>query len=410
MRGAGRVVVTLIVLAAVACGEKPDGSVAEKDILYFRTPNGVAVLAAGAGEAPTSTDGVPSTDWSSVVLADSRPSGTDVAAFDVRGGDVQWSRSIEGLGRLQVKVVSEKAEMVALAPIRQRYYSLGRSKTTLVVAGRKTEPRAIDLDGNYEPEAFSTDGNSVFLLEYLPPRNPTSYRVRRLDLSTEEVLGVYSVDAELQEAMRGTARIQAMSPDGKFLYTLYTTGGGRLGPRRAFIHVLNLEELWAHCIDLPPQFGQGQEPEIAITVTPNGKRLYVTETGSGAIAAVDTQSLDVLDTGTTDMVSTAYSPKGVHDGEHTLYVARGPALTAIDTNTLEQGETWIMDATIRGVQVSADASKLYVALTRRVLTIDAATGRELEVSDPPGIGRIHEMGQGTRKVEQPPIDKLTCAC
>lgn len=408
MHRAARIVSALVVLAAVACGDPPPAPTADEDLLYFEGAQGIAVLAAGAEAEPPSTAGVPSTDWTSVVTAEAYRLATYVEARDARTGDSQWEHSIEG-PKLDLRVVSREAEMVALLP-RGIHYLQGRTQTTMVVAGRDAEPRTIRLDGNYEPEAFSNDGRSLFVLQYLPPHAPNSYRVRRLDLATEEVHGVYSVDAELQERMRGTARIQAMSPDGTYLYTLYTTGGGRFGPRRAFVHVLNLDDLWAHCIDLPPEFGKLREAEIALTVTPDSERLYVNDVDSGAMAEVDTQSLEVLQTSSAPVVTSGYTPIGVHDGGHTLYLARGPFLSAVDTRTLEQTDEWTMANRIRGVQVSADGTKLYVALATKVVTLAAATGRELEVADPPGVGRIQRMGPAMRSIQAPTLDKLACAC
>jgi hypothetical protein len=410
MRTSRLVALLMVLVAAVACGDRPEGGGgdATQDLLYFEGPRGIAVLAAGAGTAAPATAGIPSTDWSSVVSADARRLATDVEARDARTGEELWTQSVDG-PKLEVRVVSREADMVALLPV-GNHYTLGRTKTELVVTGRDTAPRTIVLDGNYEPEAFSNDAKSVFLLQYLPARNPDSYQVRRLDLTTEKVEGVYSVDAELQERMRGTARVQAMSPDGVYLYTLYTTGGGQLGPRRAFVHVLNLDELWAHCIDLPAEFGQVRETDIALTVSPDSKRLYVNDADTGAMAEVDTRSLEVLRTSEAPVLTSEYSPRGVHDGAHTLYVARGPFLSAIDTRTLEVVDEWTMENKIRGVQVSSDAKKVYVALATQVITLAAGSGDELDAVDPPGVGRIHRMGPVMRSIQSPPLDKLTCSC
>lgn len=405
MHRAVRIVLALVVVA-VACGEPPPAEPVADDLLYLESSEGIAVLAAGATaeKEALATDGLPSTDWTSVVTADPYRLSTNVVARDARTGDMQWRRAIEG-PKLALRVVSREAEMVALLP-RGAHYTQGRTTTRLVVTGRNVEPRTIHLDGNFEPEAFSNDGRSLFVLQYLPARNPNSYQVRRLDLATEKVAGVYSVDAELQERMRGTARIQTMSPDGTYLYTLYTTGAGRLGPRRAFVHVLNLDELWAHCIDLPPEFGKLREAEIALTVTPDSKRLYVNDVGSGAMAEVDTHSLEILETSTQPVVTSEYEPVTVHDGRHTLYVARGPYLSSVDTRTLEELETWTGIGRIKGVQVSSDAKKVYVALGREVITLAASTLDEIGRDDPPGVGRIQAMGRRMRSVEPPPLVKL----
>ena len=408
MHTAARIVLSLVVFAAVACGEPPPQAPVAEDLLYLEAQEGIAVLAAGAEVEPAATAGVPSTDWTSVVTADPYRLATYVKARDARTGGIQWERSIKG-PKLDLRVVSREAEMVALVPQGSHYLS-GRTKTPLVVTGRDAEPRTIMLDGNFEPEAFSNDGGSLFVLEYLPPKAPNSYQVRRLDLATEKVLGVYSVDAELQERMRGTARIQAMSPDGTYLYTLYTTGGDGSGPRRAFVHVLNLDELWAHCIDLPPEFGKLREANIALTVTPDSKRLYVNDVGSGAMAEVDTQSLEILQTSSEPVVTSGYEPAGVHDGRHMLYVARGPFLAAIDTRTMERVDEYTGTGRIRGVQVSSDAKKVFVALGKEVITLAASTLQEIRRADPPGVGRIRGMGPRMRSIHQPPLDKLTCAC
>ena len=411
MRTFGRIGILMVLVVSAACGDRPGGDRAATptDLLYFEGPRGISVLAAGSGKPAPTTSGVPSTDWSSIVTYDRTSRVNHISALDARDGALQWAKDLEG-PRLQVRVVSREARMVALTPADQYPYLAGRRQTTLVVAGREVDQQTVELEGNYEPEAFSNDGNSVFLLEYLPPMAPNSYRVRRLDLSTEKVEGVYSVDAELQERMRGTARIQTMSPDGTYLYTLYTTGGGRLGPRRAFIHVLNLDELWAHCIDLPAEFGNVPEPQIALTTSPDSKRLYANDVASGVMAEVDTGSLEVLRTASAAVLTSAYAPRGVHDGRHTLYLARGPFLSAVDLRTLEESDSWTMDGKIRGIQVSADASTVYVALARQVLTLDARTGRELDVVDPPGVGRIHRMGPVMRSIQSPALSKLTCAC
>lgn len=413
MRRTGRahraaVIAALLAVVAGACGEAPEKTAQAADLLYFSTGKGVAVAAAGAKAAPPTTPGIPSTDWSSVVTAKPHRLATDVEAVDAITGDTQWETSIEG-PRLRVKVVSHEAQMVALTPLYQQHYTAGRTKTSLVVAGRAVEPRTVQLDGNYEPEAFSSDGNHVFLLQYLPPQKPTSYRVRRLDLATEKVTGVYSVDAELQEAMRGTARIQTMSPDGKFLYTLYTTGGGKLGPRRAFVHVLNLDELWAHCIDLPAEFGQAREPQISISVTPDSKRMYVLDAASAAIAEVDTQSLEVLQAKTSGLAPSRYSPIAAHDGRHTLYVAKGPFVYEVDTRDMSVGVPWTLDAAVSGLQISADATKVYASVAGKLVTIDLATGAERPMKTPPGVGRVTEVGRVMQPVEEP-LSKLTCAC
>ena len=115
MGKSARVGLLLVVAVVAACGEAPGEPATGRDLLYFQTPKGVAVLAAGATSSPEPTQGVPSTDWSSVVTGVRDGYKTQVQAVDARKGLTQWAKTIPG-PHLQVKVVSERAEMVALTP------------------------------------------------------------------------------------------------------------------------------------------------------------------------------------------------------------------------------------------------------------------------------------------------------
>src|SRR5207244_13219195 len=115
----------------------------------------------------------------------------------------------------------------------------GRAATDLVIARADgSPPRQYSLPGNLSPEAFSSDTDALFVIQYSPPMAPDRYRVRRLDLATGTIGDVASPDADLQADMRGTAQVQSFSPDGNRLYTLYTRIEG--SRRRAFVHVLSL--------------------------------------------------------------------------------------------------------------------------------------------------------------------------
>ena len=380
-----------------------------EDVLFLRTSEGITLVRAlPEGIAVSVPDAVPSIDWSVVVRAVPQDGETRVDAVDPVSGARLWSRDVEG--RLEVKVASEHGGMVALGSPREGTgYPGGRASTTLVVLEEGTsEPRTIELSGNYEPEAFSTDGQSLFVVEYLPARNPTRYRVRRLDLRTEEVVGVYTVDAELQESMQGTARVQAASPDGRRLYTLYTLEGAE-GVRRTFVHVLSLDELWAHCIDLPATFGTVDGRAIAISVGPEGRRLYVADAATGTVAEADTESLAVTRTTQASFGSSGGVAHAVAGPDGTLYLGRGTGLLALDASTWTPGRSWDMEQRITGIQAAKDGSRLYVGLKDQIVVLDAATGERLGVLDPANVGTIDQLGQSTRSLDEERTD-FECAC
>lgn len=414
MKTSRMLVVATVTLMLAGCGRsEPDSPQRETaDLLFLRSGRGVTVVKAGAA-SPSFSDAtaVPSGDWSTVVRSISYQGSyegtTGVIAVNPSSGAERWERTVEG--NLEVKLVSNEGDLVALGPAGERYYRDGRTRTKLVIAGSTIEePQTIDLEGNFEPEAFSTDGGSLFVIKYLPARAPTRYQVRRLDLTTERVEGVYTPDAELQEAMGGTARIQTASPNGRRLYTLYTIGGGKAESRYAFVHVLSLDEQWAHCIDLPAEFASSAESATALTVAPDGERLYVANAAAGAVAEIDTEELEVVRTSPINFDSEGVT-HAAHDSGSTLYLARGRRVAAVNASTLTERRSWSMSEKIKGVQVTNDARRIYVGLRDRVAILDAVTGERVDSIDPPGLKKIDQLGPAMRPVKEPRKD-FVCAC
>jgi outer membrane protein assembly factor BamB len=404
------VVIASFVLAACARSDPgPASKPAPEDVLFVRTASGVTMVKGlPEGVAVRLRNAVPSIDWSAVVQATSQGRETEVVALETSTGEELWSQGVRG--NFEVKVASQNAELVALGlPGTGSGYPDGRSSTTLAIIGEDgSEPRTMFLKGNYEPEAFSTDGGSLFVIEYLPPMNPTSYRVRRLDLGTGEVGGVYTVDAELQEAMRGTARIQAASPDGDRLYTLYSLKDAD-GVKHSFIHVLSLDEEWAHCIDLPAGFAAGSEKAIALSVAPDGRRLYVADAASDMVAELDTEALTVARTNGVDFGTSGAPAHAVRGPGGMLYLASGTRLQAVDPSTLAPGRSWYLDEKISGIQSAIDGSRLYVGLKDRIVILDTATGENLGSLSPTDLGNIGQLGSSTRLLDQE-RKVVTCAC
>ncbi len=387
----------------------PETEPMPEDVLFLRTSEGVALVRDFLeGAAINLPDAVPAIDWSAVVRATPSEGGTMVEATDPETGAPLWSREVAGT--LEVKVASGDAAMVALGrPEETAGYASGRTSTALVILEEGVpQPRTIVLEGNHAPEAFSTDGGSLFVVEYLPSENPTSYRVRRLDLATEEVVGVYTVDQELQESMQGTARVQAASPDGRRLYTLYTLEGAR-GVRRTFVHVLSLDELWAHCIDLPASFGSLDERAMAITVSPDGTRLYVADASTGMVAEADTETLAVTRTAEIAFWSQGGTAHVVAGRDGPLYLAKGTGVLEVDTAGWMAGRSWELEGRINGLQTSNDGTRLFVGLRDEIVVLDTETGAQLDAVDPAGVEAIDQLGTSTRSLEE---ERATteCAC
>jgi hypothetical protein len=383
-------VIGLASLVLAACGA-PETVPSDKDeLLFIRHASGVAAVDAGASAPAFSRRGaLPSGDWSTFVRATINDGRTRVAAENSTTGRVRWERILPG--RFYLKAASRDGSLVALGPRGERNYGLGRATTLLtIIDAHELEPQTLELSGNFEPEAFSTDGRSLFVVKYLPARAPTRYQVRMVDIATGREQPVYTPDAHLQTAMGGTARIQAASPEGDRLYTLYTLLGAG-DAAHAFIHVLDLDGKWAHCIDLPGGFTQGAETKTALAVSPDGHDLYVGNAATATVAKIDTRELAV--TGTGDVFfGVGGRARAAHGPGSTVVFGSGRRITAIDAADLSERRTWDFAGEVKGIQVTRESPAVYVGLRDRIHVVDVASGERVRSFDPPGVGAIHEFG------------------
>jgi hypothetical protein len=271
-------------------------------------------------------------------------------------------------------------------------------------------PRTFDLQGNCEPDAFANDGQHLFVLAYDPPSAPERYTVRSLDLTTGNVgaVGSRSKVAVPEETMRGTRRGHVLSPDHQVLYTLYTNQPEHLhsrdlaagltqssGETSAFVHVLNLTEGWAYCMDLPQPFGEGAASAHAIAVSPDGRWLYVTDRSSGKVALADTNLLavrTVADVGADPLAGSA--PAATQVGPNgSLFLSSASELLVLEPRTLAVQRRLALQATPTGLGVSLDGQRLFVSTADRLLAIDPLTGSELGGFATAGTQRIEHVGQ-----------------
>jgi DNA-binding beta-propeller fold protein YncE len=176
------------------------------------------------------------------------------------------------------------------------------------------------------------------------------------------------------------------------LYTLYTTepreaaqeydGWDYGGRDETFVHVLNLERGWAYCAGLPRRFWGEPAAAQAIAPSPDGSELYIVDSMRGAVAVMNTQTLQIERLEKVDVSSLGgvrTSAQVSADGR-TLFVGSavdGAAVFAIDTATLQVAQRWPMSADVSDIGLSVDGRRLYVALRDGVAVLDAGTGEEL---------------------------------
>jgi hypothetical protein len=320
-------------------------------------------------------------------------------------GSRRWSAEVGG--DLDVRVVAPDGARVALLPAAYRsdvYAPTGRSVTRLtVLATDGSPPTELRLPGNLEPEAFTTDGTGLFVIEYLPPERPDRYRVRRLDLASGEVAGVHSLDGHLQEAMRGTARVQALADAGDRLYTLYTVDGP-VGPR-AFVHVLDLSAGWAHCVDLPAGIGSSPEPALAVTALGARGSVVVVDADAGRYVEIDAATLEpsapadlqtLLDRGDGSVRAVALGDRA--------FVAGGTQIVVLDP-ARGTAHRWDAPGLVLDLRADPSGRRLWVATPEAIHALDLAGGRVAASLPAPDLGGA---------VPEPPVDDgrnaIECAC
>ena len=110
------VVAWIVALALGACAPRGPGAGSSRtpeDVLFLRTPRGLALVKARPDPVAVNfSDAVPSMDWSAVVQAVPDGKKTYVEAFDTSSGHQLWSRPIEG--RFEVRAVAEDGSVAAL--------------------------------------------------------------------------------------------------------------------------------------------------------------------------------------------------------------------------------------------------------------------------------------------------------
>ncbi|MCM4080741.1 hypothetical protein [Paractinoplanes hotanensis] len=282
------------------------------------------------------------------------------------------------------RVVAESSDLCVLLTTPPGEPPAARTTSGLLVIGAGRRQK-FNLPGCVEPDAFTSDGTGLFVLDWLPADRPGHYRVRLLDFNDGKLHPLFTRDktpvpAGAEEQMQGRGRQAVYSPDRQTLYTLYTHQpehqhtrnllNGTRSHVHAFVHVLHLAERWAYCLDLPDPFGQGPAEGHALAV--DGTRLAVLDTASGSIAHANTETLRI------ERVARIGAGRGaaslVFSPDARLLAADGATVHALDRTTDQALATWVLPSAVRGLRLSADGSRLYAGGENGVVWLDAGSG------------------------------------
>jgi hypothetical protein len=389
-----------LALALGACGSTVDGAaptrttataappthrLADPAVVVATSDGMVSVRTATGQVGFRAPNGIVSPDRSTIVQAEAMTTGTRVVASDAATGTVRWSHDVPGNRR--VRVASPGGRFVALVDGNLSYAASPRATTTVDVA-TATGAHRYRFAGNFDPEAFSTDGHTLFVLDFLPAMKPTRYSVREVDLASGAIRAVPDRDGSIRAPMPGYALAQAMSPDGTQLYTFYASSepiSGDDGDQyHAWIHVLNLQHKWAHCLELDEDIGIQGGANAALAVSADSKRLYVSDRLTGAFVSIDTASLRATRTRFVRDLETSTGAVLAATGD-ALYANAGPrGVVRLDARTLEPDSgTFESSRAVLALQVDRSGQALYVLATDGLFVVDPR-GRVLERWAAPG--------------------------
>jgi hypothetical protein len=378
----------LMMAGLTACAALgPAGPTTRSDrVLLLGSSHGVVSVDPANGSVLFQGSGVPSSiDWSTMLTATPDGGRTLLEARDATTGEALSSLPVPG--ELGVRVASPDGSLVALMPPLHSgaspWVPEPRSSTAITVADPSglEEPRRFHLEGNFEPEAFSADRDTLFLISYVPPTAPTGYRVAALDLSDGSVSRVKTGVKGVAETMSGTRLEQVASADGSMLYTLYTTrppghvaAAGTSEEHVGFVHTLSLDEGWAHCVPLPEELWGGDPADQAMAISADGDLLYVVDTARRVVAEMDTTSLEMARADGTGLAPDQEGEtRAVIGPDGTLVVASGSGVVSLDAETLRPMDGWTFEAPV--VALGTGPREIYVAVPGAVHAVRPGSDR-----------------------------------
>jgi hypothetical protein len=157
---------------------------------------------------------------------------------------------------------------------------------TKPLALRKT----VTLHGDFGFDALSPDGRMLYLIEHASAEDLLSYRVRAYDVRAGKLLRRVIADKrQTSWLMNGMPVARAASADGRWVYTLYSSG-----QNYPFVHALDTTRRTAVCIGLPWQWSSSNDEIYNAQLRLDAGRLVVEGAhGFGTRFALDTRTFKV---------------------------------------------------------------------------------------------------------------------
>ena len=384
-----------LIMFVVACGSMPSERSGSGDKLYQAMSSGhtqfISVVDTKTHQEERRLPlGAPSADWQhlfsldSTVLVDTDPnSGVARARLDLKHAYRMPNATATGMpGGL-----SPNASWLVVERYDQSGESLPTGSHFLIIQTSAMRISArVDLDGFFDFDAISNDGNRMFLIQYL---NGKQYYVRFYDVAATKLDPYPVVDkSEGGEAMAGIRLSGIASTTGGWLFSMYVRDHAN-----PFVHALSLDTPLAFCLDLRGggYAEDGTAMQWTLAMSPTSTDIYAANAASGEVARIGMsdgtpriiRTERLAQPGAVAGLITTVQAKEVGgntavvsaDGK-TVAVGGTSGVVWIDSQTLKVRERALSGWPVASLGLSPDGNTLYaVSQGGRVAVITMATAK-----------------------------------
>ena len=305
--------------------------------------------------------GVPTSDWKHLYSVAS----TSLVDTDPQTGATLNTMPLGGAYKLPAATANGVPGGLAPNGMWLVVESIDSSQSHMLIVNTTTSTvrRKIDLDGYFQFDAISNDGDRLYLIQHL---NGREYYVRLYDVIGGRLDENIVVDkSDGNQAMVGTRLSGIATADGHMLFSMYVREH-----ESPFIHALSLDGPFAFCLDLPGSGYADSAAELrwSLAITGDGSRIYAANPATGVVAVISTGANSVPSVLRTARFERAISPNAKVSGANaavvsrdgkTLVVGGASGVTWIDTSSLQVRAHALTGWHVSSVGLSPNGQNLY---------------------------------------------------